>query len=81
MSGSFLFTYLLTKRFEVYLPLLIGYDWLVVNFINRITDVKEDETNGMYCSPFVKKYSTSLLIGALLSLASSFIFLFIIILN
>jgi 4-hydroxybenzoate polyprenyltransferase len=47
MCAATVFSWLLTGRFQVEIALLGGVDWLLINLLNRITDLKEDLANAI----------------------------------
>ncbi len=51
------FGWVLTGSYPVAIALLGGVDWLLINLLNRITDLKEDEANGIRGTDVVARHA------------------------
>jgi hypothetical protein len=58
------FGYLFMGAYPVGLALLCGFDWCIVNLLNRATDVEEDRLNGIAATEFVARHARGLVAGA-----------------
>lgn len=47
VAAALLFGWVLTGRYHWEIALLGGVDWLLINLLNRVTDLKEDLANGI----------------------------------
>ena len=47
VAATLVFGYLFRGVYPVGLALLCGFDWSIVNLLNRATDVDEDRLNGI----------------------------------
>ena len=65
------FGYLFMGAYPVGLALLCGFDWCIVNLLNRATDVDEDRLNGIAATEFVARHARALVAGCLVALAAS----------
>ncbi len=45
VMGALVFGWLMTGRLPVAVALIVGFDWLLVNLLNRVSDVREDLAN------------------------------------
>ncbi len=65
------FGYLFKGAYPVGLALLCGFDWCIVNLLNRATDVDEDRLNGIAATEFVARHARSLVALSLAALVGS----------
>ena len=65
------FGYLFMGAYPVGLALLCGFDWCIVNLLNRATDVDEDRLNGIAATEFVARHAKALVAGCLVALVGS----------
>lgn len=65
------FGYLFKGAYPVGLALLCGFDWCIVNLLNRATDVEEDRLNGIAATEFVARHARALVALSLAALAGS----------
>jgi 4-hydroxybenzoate polyprenyltransferase len=65
------FGYLFKGAYPVGLALLCGFDWCIVNLLNRATDVDEDRLNGIAATEFVARHARPLVALSLAALAGS----------
>ena len=69
--ATVVFGYLFKGHYPVGLALLCGFDWCVVNILNRATDVDEDRLNGIAATEFVARHARVITWLTLTSLALS----------
>lgn len=78
MMAVVVFSFLLTGRYNLWLPLLVGADWFLINMTNRVTDIDEDQKNGIAGTAWVARQKKAFLalcifvFAATLSLTFSF---------
>jgi 4-hydroxybenzoate polyprenyltransferase len=77
MAACVTFGWLLTGRYLVGAALLCGIDWFVINLSNRITDVAEDERNGIPGTARVARSRGALLALCLALLVGSLAWTFV----
>lgn len=65
------FGYLFKNSYPVGLALLCGFDWCIVNLLNRATDVDEDLRNGITATELVARHARVIVLGSLTALAVS----------
>lgn len=65
------FGYVFKGEYPVALALLCGFDWCIVNLLNRATDVEEDRLNGIAATEFVARHARGLVALSLVALAGS----------
>lgn len=65
------FGYLFRGAYPVGLALLCGFDWCIVNLLNRATDVDEDRLNGIAATEFVARHARALVALSLAALVGS----------
>ncbi len=65
------FGWVFTAEYPVGLALLCGFDWCIVNLLNRATDVEEDRLNGITATEFVARHARALVGLSLAALAAS----------
>ena len=73
VCATVVFGYLFTDRYPVGLGLLVGFDWCLVNLLNRATDVAEDRRNGIAATEWVARHVRPLVVGCLVVLAGSLV--------
>jgi 4-hydroxybenzoate polyprenyltransferase len=71
------FGYLFMGAYPVGLALLCGFDWCIVNLLNRATDVDEDRLNGIAATEFVASHARALVGGCLVALVGSLVYGFL----
>jgi 4-hydroxybenzoate polyprenyltransferase len=59
--GTFTFTWLLCGVYDPRLALLSACDWLVVNWLNRIVDIREDQANHIAGTSWVATHKSAVL--------------------
>lgn len=67
------FGYLFKGAYPVGLALLCGFDWTIVNLLNRATDVEEDRLNGIAATELVARHARAITLGCLGALALSLV--------
>lgn len=72
IGGSLVFGWLLTGSFQPALAALVGIDWFLVNFVNRVVDQKEDRVNRISQTDFAGRHGRGMLLAALLIFSASF---------
>jgi 4-hydroxybenzoate polyprenyltransferase len=65
------FGYVFKGEYPVGLALLCGFDWCIVNLLNRATDVEEDRLNGIAATEFVARHARGLVALSLAALVGS----------
>lgn len=70
-SATVAFGYLFKGHYPVGLALLCGFDWCIVNLLNRATDVDEDRLNGIAATEFVARHARVITQLTLAALAAS----------
>jgi 4-hydroxybenzoate polyprenyltransferase len=65
------FGYVFKGEYPAGLALLCGFDWCIVNLLNRATDVEEDRLNGIAATEFVARHARGLVALSLAALAGS----------
>lgn len=61
MMAVVVFSFLLTGRYNLWLPLLVGADWFLINMTNRVTDIDEDQKNGIAGTAWVARQKKAFL--------------------
>ncbi len=79
IAATVTFGFLFRGIYPVGLALLCGFDWCVVNLLNRATDVEEDRLNEIVATEWVARHARAIVAVTLISLVSSLIagFLFL----
>lgn len=72
VCASLVFSWLMTGRIGVLATAICAFDWLVINLLNRITDVDEDLANGIPATGLVASHPRAFYVGTGLGLAASF---------
>jgi 4-hydroxybenzoate polyprenyltransferase len=65
------FGYVFKGAYPLGLALLCGFDWCIVNLLNRATDVDEDRLNGIAATEFVARHARVLVLASLGALIAS----------
>ncbi|MCA9522646.1 MAG: UbiA family prenyltransferase [Myxococcales bacterium] len=73
MLGALTFGWILTGRYFVGLSLLVGFDWFLVNLLNRVVDLPEDRVNAIVGTDFVERHQRAIRRGGLFLLAASLV--------
>ncbi|MFO0662615.1 MAG: UbiA family prenyltransferase [Polyangiaceae bacterium] len=71
MMAVIVFSFLLTGRYNLWLPLLVGADWFLINMTNRVTDIDEDQKNGIAGTAWVARQKNAFLALCILVFAST----------
>lgn len=71
--GTFTFGYLFTDRHLYGLAAVSGLDWFLVNWLNRVVDLKEDAVNGIRGTDLVGRSPRAFAIFGFSVLAASFV--------
>lgn len=74
--GTFTFGYLFTGRHLLGLAAVSGLDWFLVNWLNRVVDLKEDTANQIRGTELVGKSPRAFAIFGFAVLAASFVALY-----
>ena len=61
MMAVIVFSFLLTGRYNLWLPILVGADWFLINMTNRVTDIDEDQKNGIAGTAWVARQKKAFL--------------------
>lgn len=72
MLAALTFGWLLTGSYSFWAMLLVGFDWFLVNLLNRPADLKEDQKNNIYGSDFVGSHGRGISMLGVALLLSSF---------
>jgi 4-hydroxybenzoate polyprenyltransferase len=67
------FGYVFKGEYPVGLALLCGFDWCIVNLLNRATDVEEDRLNGIAATEFVARHARAVVTVSLAALGLSLV--------
>ena len=70
--AALVFSWLMTGHHGVAAAAICAFDWLVINLLNRITDVDEDRANGIPATNLVARHPRAFYAGTGLGLAASF---------
>ncbi len=73
MCASVTFGWLMTGRYGLALALVVGFDWFIVNLMNRVTDVAEDLKNAIRGTGLVARHARLVTLLAVGLLAASFV--------
>lgn len=71
VGGALVFGWLLTDRYLWWIALIGGFDWLLINLANRVSDLQEDLVNDIPGSERVAKTKTQTMILWAVLLAAS----------
>jgi 4-hydroxybenzoate polyprenyltransferase len=71
--ATVVFGWLLTGRYPWAISAVVGVDWLLINLFNRVTDLAEDEANGIRGTALVAAHPRAFELGAWVLLAASFV--------
>ena len=72
-AATVTFGYLFRGQYPLGLALLCGFDWCIVNLLNRATDVDEDRVNGIAATEFVARHARALVWACLVALVGSLV--------
>ncbi len=67
------FGYLFRGRYFFGVALVCGFDWCIVNLLNRATDVEEDRLNGITATELVARHARAIVVGCLVALVGSLV--------
>lgn len=62
--GCITFGWILTGRYLFGVAAICGFDWFIVNLLNRVVDLKEDKENQIVGTGFVERNKRSLRVGS-----------------
>jgi len=71
VAATVTFGYLFRGVYPIGLALLCGFDWCIVNLLNRATDVEEDRLNAIAATEFVARHARAIVVGCLVALGGS----------
>lgn len=71
VCATVVFGYLFKGAYPVGLALLCGFDWCIVNLLNRATDIEEDRLNGIAATELVARYARPIVTVCLAALGLS----------
>lgn len=77
VAATITFGFLFRGIYPVELALLCGFDWCIVNLLNRATDVEEDRLNEIVATEWVARNARGIVIGTLIALVFSLILGFV----
>ncbi len=69
--ATLVFGHLFVGSYPVGLALLVGFDWCIVNLMNRATDVDEDRLNGIAATELVARHARAIVASCLAALVAS----------
>lgn len=72
MTASVTFGWLMTGRYQLFVALVVGLDWFLINLMNRVTDIDEDMKNGIRGTARVQRAKRALTVLSFALLAGSF---------
>lgn len=58
--ASLTFSWIFTGEHNLIIPLLVGFDWFLVNLMNRVVDLAEDQLNAVEGTGFVARNARAL---------------------
>lgn len=58
--ASLTFSWVFTGAHLAVIPLLVAFDWFLVNLLNRVVDLAEDQLNGVVGTGFVARHAVGL---------------------
>jgi 4-hydroxybenzoate polyprenyltransferase len=73
VCATVVFGYLFKGVYPWGLALLCGFDWCIVNLLNRATDVEEDRLNNIVATELVARHARAIVIGCLVLLVGSLV--------
>jgi 4-hydroxybenzoate polyprenyltransferase len=71
VCATVVFGYLFRDVYPWGLALLCGFDWCIVNLLNRATDVDEDRLNNIAATEIVARHARAIVWGCLVALVGS----------
>jgi len=74
MTAALVFGHILTDRFALSVVIIGGLDWLLINLLNRVTDLKEDLVNGIRGTERIARHPNGALGAWVALLVGSFVF-------
>ncbi len=73
MTACLVFGWLMTGRYLLWVAVIVGLDWFLINLMNRITDINEDLKNGIQGTARVARNKGLLTAASLLLMGGSFV--------
>jgi 4-hydroxybenzoate polyprenyltransferase len=73
MTASLVFGWLMTGRYLLAVPPLVGLDWFLINLMNRVTDLDEDARNGIRGTARVARHKRALTVASFALLLGSLV--------
>jgi len=73
VAATVTFGYVFRGVYPVELALVCGFDWCIVNLLNRATDVEEDRLNDIVATEYVARHARAIVVGCLVALAGSLV--------
>ncbi len=73
MAACVVFGWLMTGRYAWAIALVAGLDWFLINLLNRVTDLEEDQRNGIPGTERVARFHRALTAGSWALLVGSFV--------
>lgn len=73
VCATVVFGYIFRGVYPWGLALLCGFDWCLVNLLNRATDVEEDRVNGIAATELVARHARGIVVASLLLLVGSLV--------
>lgn len=64
MTASLVFGWLMTGRYLLVVPPLVGLDWFLINLMNRVTDLDEDARNHIRGTARVARHKRALTVAS-----------------
>ena len=72
MTAALVFSWLATGDHQLQIALIGGVDWLLINLLNRITDLEEDAANDIRGTKSVARHKRAFVLGWLAIFVASF---------
>ncbi len=72
MAACLSFGWLMTGKLRPEIALVAGLDWFLINLLNRVTDLAEDQRNGIQGTDRVARLARAVTIGSVVLLVASF---------
>ena len=73
VAATVTFGFLFRGIYPIELALLCGFDWCIVNLLNRATDVEEDRLNEIVATEMVARHARAIVWGTMLALVASLV--------
>ncbi len=73
VAATITFGFLFRGIYPIELALLCGFDWCIVNLLNRATDVEEDRLNEIVATEMVARHARAIVWGTMIALVLSLI--------